>query len=244
MNSPRIVWLNPDDPVIEFPAVATALREPDGLLAAGGDLSQARLLAAYTAGIFPWYEEGQPILWWSPDPRCILDPAELHVSRRLARYARQSDYTVSFNESFAAVIDACAGARSTQQGTWITPDVRRAFVELHAAGWAHSVEVWDNKELAGGIYGLSIGRAFFGESMFSLRDNASKFAMIALCAELVRSDFEILDCQVLSQHLMSLGACLIPRSEFTARLTASCRNQDQFMNWPPKRSRIADYLPN
>ena len=244
MNNTRIAWLSPDDPVDAFPDVVDALKEPDGLLAAGGDLSQQRLLAAYAAGIFPWYEQGQPILWWCPDPRCILQPADLHISRRLARYARQSAFTVSFNNNFAAVIDACAGRRSTQHGTWITADIRRAFVDLHKAGWAHSIEVWDGEDLAGGIYGLGIGRVFFGESMFSHRDNASKFAMIALCSELVRNNFDMLDCQVLSQHLMSLGACLIPRTEFTARLERHCRNTAQFSDWPPKRAQIADFLPN
>lgn len=244
VNNPRIEWLSPDDPPNAFPAVATALKEPDGLLAAGGDLSQQRLLAAYTAGIFPWYEEGQPILWWSPDPRCIIEPANLHISKRLSRYVKRSSYTVSFDSGFAAVIDACAGARSTQHGTWITPAIRQAFIDLHDAGWAHSVEVWDDDDLAGGIYGLSIGRVFFGESMFSHRDNASKFAMLALCSELLHNDFDMLDCQVVSQHLLSLGACLIPRTEFTGRLARSCEIPDQFSDWPAKRAPIADFLPN
>ena len=241
MSSSRIAWLGPDDPVDAFPDVEFALREPDGLLAAGGDLGQERLLQAYTAGIFPWYEDGQPILWWSPDPRCVLLPQEFHVSRRLARYARNSTFRLSCNHGFSAVIDACAGARSAQQGTWITRDVRRAFIELHTAGWAHSIEIWDQQNLVGGIYGLSIGRVFFGESMFSHRDNASKFAMLGLCSILAQHDFELLDCQVLSQHLLSLGARLMPRREFTAILQQSCGERDQFLNWPSNLARIDEF---
>lgn len=241
MNNSRIAWLGPDDPVDAFPSVDTALREPDGLLAAGGDLSQERLLNAYTAGIFPWYEDGQPILWWSPDPRCVLLPGELHVSRRLARYARNSSFRLSCNRNFAAVIDACAGERSAQQGTWITRAMRKSFIELHAAGWAHSVEIWDADDLVGGIYGLSIGRTFFGESMFSRRDNASKFAMLGLCSILDQHDFDLLDCQVLSQHLLSLGARLMPRSDFTSVLEQSCRERQQFANWPSNLVRICEF---
>lgn len=244
VTNARIAWLGPDDPVDAFPEVESALREPDGLLAAGGDLSQARLLAAYAAGIFPWYEDGQPILWWSPDPRCVLFPDEFHISRRFARYVRNSSFTLSWNRDFGKVIHACAGARKFQHGTWITPAVREAFLRLHTTGWAHSVEVWDKRDLVGGIYGLSLGRVFFGESMFSHCDNASKFAMLGLCSILAQNNFKVLDCQVLSQHLVSLGACAIPRQEFTAILQAHCRDQDQFMNWPSNPVRIAAFAPN
>jgi leucyl/phenylalanyl-tRNA--protein transferase len=223
-----------------FPDVEMALREPDGLLAAGGDLSRERILKAYSKGIFPWYEDGQPILWWSPDPRCVLIPGEFRVSRRLARYARNSTFMLSCNRDFAGVSDACAGARKPQQGTWITRDIRRAFLDLHASGWAHSLEVWDDKHLVGGIYGLSIGRIFFGESMFSRRDNASKFAMLGLCSILVQNDIDLLDCQVLSQHLLSLGARLVPRQEFTAILRQCCSNPEQLVTWPSKPARIAE----
>lgn len=243
MSSARIAWLGPDDPVDAFPEVETALREPDGLLAAGGDLSQERLLTAYAAGIFPWYEDGQPILWWSPDPRCILVPEEFHVSRRFARYVRNSSLTLSCNRHFGKVIRACAGARKYQHGTWITQAIREAFLELHAAGWAHSVEVWDERELVGGIYGLSIGRVFFGESMFSHRDNASKFAMLGLCSILAQNGFKLLDCQVLSQHLLSLGARAIPRQDFTALLQEHCQDHEQFAKWPAKPVRIAAFAP-
>jgi len=244
VNNARIAWLGPDDSAEAFPNVETALRQPDGLLAAGGDLSQARLLAAYAAGIFPWYEDGQPILWWSPDPRCVLAPEDFHVSRRLARYVRNTSFTLSCNRAFDKVIHACAGARKFQHGTWITQAVREAFTNLHAAGWAHSVEVWDSRQLVGGIYGLSIGRVFFGESMFSHRDNASKFAMLGLCSILAQNDFKLLDCQVLSQHLVSLGARAIPRQDFTAILQEYCRDGKQFANWPSKPVRIAAFTPD
>lgn len=243
MNSSRVAWLSPTDPADAFPPVELALREPDGLLAAGGDLSQERLLTAYRRGIFPWYEEGQPILWWSPDPRCVLRPADFHVSRRLRQYARCSEFTLSCNKAFAAVIEACAGNRKTQQGTWITKDVMNAFLDLHSDGWAHSVEIWDGDELVGGIYGLSIGRVFFGESMFSHKDNASKFAMLGLCSILWQNDFELLDCQVLSQHLLTLGAHLVNRSDFSQILDKCCAQEEQFARWPANVARIEDFLP-
>ena len=242
MSSSQVAWLSPTDPPDSFPPVSLALREPDGLLAAGGDLSTARLLTAYRAGIFPWYEEGQPILWWSPDPRCVLVPEEFHVSRRLRQYARRSPYTLTYNQDFAGVINACAGERRYQQGTWITRDVRDAFLQLHADGWAHSVEVRDGEELVGGIYGLSIGRVFFGESMFSHRDNASKFAMLGLCEILQQNGFKLLDCQVLSQHLLTLGAQLIDRAEFVQLLDEHCASGEQFANWPTNATSIRDLL--
>jgi leucyl/phenylalanyl-tRNA--protein transferase len=209
-------------------------------LAAGGDLSTERLLAAYRSGIFPWYEEGQPILWWSPDPRCVLRPSEFHVSRRLRRYARGCTLTLSCNRAFDKVITACAGQRKSQQGTWITADIMSAYRQLHADGWAHSVEVWEGEDLVGGIYGLGIGRVFFGESMFSAQNNASKFAMLGLCSILAQNDFELLDCQVLSQHLLTLGARLIPRAEFSQILRGFCTTDDQFANWPSKVVKIEE----
>lgn len=243
MNSSRVAWLAPTDPPDAFPPVEFALKEPDGLLAAGGDLSRDRLLTAYRTGIFPWYEEGQPILWWSPDPRCVMHPAEFHISRRLARYARQSSFTLSCNTAFESVIAACAGDRKSQQGTWITADIKRAFADLHAAGWAHSIEIWDDEKLVGGIYGMSIGHVFFGESMFSHRDNASKFAMLGLCSILAQNDFEMLDCQVLSQHLLTLGARLIDRADFSNKLSSFCATGQQFANWPTNVAKIGHFLP-
>lgn len=240
MTSNRVAWLSPTDPPDSFPHIDFALREPDGLLAAGGDLSTERLLVAYRSGIFPWYEEGQPILWWSPDPRCVLRPSEFHISRRLRQYVSHSTLSLTFNRAFEEVIEACAGRRKSQQGTWITADVMSAYRQLHADGWAHSAEVWDGEKLVGGIYGLSIGRVFFGESMFSRQDNVSKFAMLGLCSILAKNDFELLDCQVLSQHLLSLGARLITRAEFSEILRGSCATDEQFANWPAKVVKISE----
>jgi leucyl/phenylalanyl-tRNA--protein transferase len=240
VNKPRVEWLSPLDSPHSFPHVESALREPDGLLAAGGDLSGERLLAAYTSGIFPWYEDGQPILWWSPDPRCVLRPEDFRVSRRLRQYQCRSRFEVSFNQAFDRVIRACAGRRRDQQGTWITPGMIAAYEQLHVDGWAHSVEIWAETDLVGGLYGLSIGSVFFGESMFSHRDHASKFAMLALCQVLARSEFVLLDCQVVSPHLIALGATQIPRRDFTAILGTSCATRSQFRKWPPNRLLIAE----
>jgi leucyl/phenylalanyl-tRNA--protein transferase len=194
------------------------LAEPGGLLAVGGDLAPPRLLLAYSMGIFPWYNEGDPILWWSPDPRCILDPAELRVSRSLARTLRGEEFTVTYDRAFAAVIDACAELRRDGEGTWITGEMREAYCRLHALGHAHSVEVWHEGELAGGLYGVCLGRCFFGESMFHRVTDASKVAFATLARHIAARGFELLDCQLPSPHLASLGAREIPREEFLARL--------------------------
>ena len=232
MSQSRIAWLSPGDPVESFPPLETAMSEPDGLLAAGGDLTVERLLYAYRSGIFPWYDDGQPLLWWSPDPRCVLRPGDLHVSRRLRRTLRQSGAEVCFNHDFGQVIQACAAPRASQPGTWITVDMIAAFEQLHQEGWAHSIEVWENGELSGGLYGLAIGRVFFGESMFSREPNASKMALLALARYLQDGQFELLDCQVISSHLLSLGATLIPRTEFASALARLCNPPDRFENWP------------
>ena len=234
MGSTRVAWLSPTDPPQAFPDIGLALSEPDGLLAAGGDLSSERLLSAYASGIFPWYDEGQPILWWSPDPRCILRPDEIRVSRRLQQYVRRSACVLRFNTAFAEVIQSCAGERKSKQGTWITSEMIEAYQRLHDEGWAHSIEVWDDSELVGGVYGLCIGKVFFGESMFSCRDNASKFALLGLSRILARQAFDLIDCQVVSQHLVSLGAALMPRSEFTGILRSSCQLETPFDGWPGK----------
>lgn len=242
MNSNHLTWLRPEDPPDAFPDVESALREPDGLIAAGGDLGSERLLAAYQAGIFPWYEHGQPILWWSPDPRCILHPDELHVSRRLAQQVRSSSLTLSFNQSFGEVVAACARPRRSQQGTWITGEMAAACERLHAAGWAHSVEVRDHNDLVGGLYGLCIGRVFFGESMFSAVPNTSKMAMIGLTEHMLANDLELIDCQVNSPHLVKMGARTIPRREFIATLRRACEPATRHVNWPKKPSMIATLL--
>ena len=242
MQSPRIIWISRDDPPHAFPDIESAFDVPDGLLAAGGDLSQDRILYAYRHGIFPWFNDGQPILWWSPDPRCVLKPGDLHISRRLKRSLRSSGCEVSFNAAFDAVICGCAEARPGQDGTWITADMRDAYCALHAEGWAHSIEVWSAGKLTGGLYGLAIDSVFFGESMFSRETNASKAAMIALGRILTENGFELLDCQVQSPHLLSLGASLMPRQVFSSVLRKSCARTLKFGKWPTERSRITDFM--
>jgi len=241
-RAPRLTWIGHDDPPESFPPVESAFAEPAGLLAAGGDLSTARLLYAYRHGIFPWYDDGQPILWWSPDPRCVLLPGDLHVARRLRRWLPKSTFRVTFDRAFADVITACAEKRPGQFGTWITPEMRAAYCRLHDEGWAHSVEIWRERHLVGGVYGLAIGNAFFGESMFSRVDNASKAALIALCAVLVEQEFDILDCQVESPHLLTLGAILMPRSAFSRLLVRSCVAHKQRDLAMPDERDIADFL--
>jgi len=233
MSNTRVAWLRPDDPVDAFPPVTQALREPDGLLAAGGDLGPERLLYAYRNGIFPWYDEGQPLLWWSPDPRCVLLPGDFHVSRSLRRLLQRSDAEVRFNTAFRDVIHACAAPRPSQFGTWITSDMINAYERLHEGGWAHSIEVWQRGTLAGGLYGLAIGRAFFGESMFSSTPNASKIALLMLANLMDTGEFGMLDCQVLSSHLLSLGATTIPREDFVDIVESLCEPPKAFENWPP-----------
>jgi leucyl/phenylalanyl-tRNA--protein transferase len=222
--------------------VENALDEPDGLLAAGGDLSAARLLHAYPRGIFPWYDSGQPILWWSPDPRCVFQPDRFRLSRRMQRERRNSALDLTFNRAFDGVIAACAAPRRKLEGTWITSDMRVAYQELHELGWAHSVELWRDGRLVGGVYGVAIGRVFFGESMFSRETNASKFALHALCVELCRNGFALLDCQTVSRHLLSLGAVTLPRKDFTAALQRYCNPAIAFAGWP-RESRPVRELP-
>ncbi len=232
MKNNRVIWLSPDDPPESFPPVTAALTEPDGLLAAGGDLCTKRLLYAYTHGIFPWYDEGQPLLWWSPDPRCIFMPGDYHVSRRLRRRLRRSTAEIRINTAFSEVIHECAAPRRSEQGTWITPAMINAFIELHQAGWGHSIEIWQSGKLAGGLYGLVIGKTFFGESMFSLATDASKMALLYVANQLKTGAIELLDCQVVSSHLTSLGARVVPRSEFVTRLSSACDTSESYKNWP------------
>jgi leucyl/phenylalanyl-tRNA--protein transferase len=244
MSNNRVVWLTPEDPPQVFPPVDNALREPDGLLAAGGDLSPERLLAAYRRGIFPWYDDGQPLLWWSPDPRCVFLQGDLHISRRLRRELRRSTAEVRFNTAFADVIRRCAGPRRHEQGTWITNDMIVAYERLHEAGWAHSIEVWQENTLIGGLYGLIIGRAVFGESMFSLRSNASKIALLVLDRMLEDGTFGLVDCQVQSHHLTSMGASNLPRRKFVELLDDLCEPDDAFENWPQKPIFASELLRN
>jgi len=235
----RIAWISPGDPPDTFPDVGRAMRDPDGLLAAGGDLSSPRLLAAYRLGIFPWFGAGQPILWWSPDPRCVLFPGNFHASRRLRRELRGSDAEIRFNTCFDAVVDACAEPRPGQDGTWIVPEMVAAYSRLHAEGWAHSIEVWQQDSLIGGLYGVVIGRVIFAESMFSRRSNASKYALYALSQFLKVRDFELIDCQVMSRHLTTLGADLLPRARFTDILRTACDPAERFGAWPDEPLRAS-----
>jgi len=202
------------DPESPFPSTGQALDNPQGLLAVGGDLSPARLINAYRNGIFPWYSVDQPILWWSPAPRCVIFPDAVHVSRRLRRRYNQGQFSLTADQSFAQVIEACAGPRRDQDGTWITDEMCSAYIRLHELGIAHSVELRVDGHLVGGIYGLALGQVFFGESMFSEREDASKIALVALCRQLKKWGFTLLDCQVSNPHLLSMGAQEISRQDF------------------------------
>ena len=218
----------------EFPSVETALAEPDGLLAAGGDLSPERLLDAYRHGIFPWFGEGEPILWWSPDPRMVFTTEAMHVSTRMRRWLKHCDWTIRADSAFADVVQACALPRPNQPNTWITPSILDAYVHLHALGHAHSIEVYADNELVGGIYGVAVGRMFFGESMFSAATNASKVALIALCRGLHQWQFPLLDAQVASAHLLSMGALQMPRARFVAHLADYCARPATPVSWHDK----------
>jgi leucyl/phenylalanyl-tRNA--protein transferase len=209
-----ITWISPDDPPDWFPAAETALSEPAGLLAAGGDLRPERLLAAYRRGIFPWYSPGQPVLWWSPDPREVLLPAQFHRSRSLTRAMRTRGFTLHRDRDFAAVIAACAAPRSRSPGTWITPEMQAAYCHLHQQGCAHSYEIWSGGQLVGGLYGVQLGRVFFGESMFSRATDASKAALAGLVDHCSAQHIELIDCQLASAHLRSLGSQPMPRAQF------------------------------
>lgn len=213
-----------------FPPVEEA--EQDGLLAVGGDLAVGRLLNAYQAGIFPWYSHDEPILWWSPDPRFVLYPSQIKVSKSMKQVLKKNQFKVTLNKNFEDVITACKKVnRNGQLGTWITQDMLEAFVALHKAGYAHSVEVWNNKgELAGGLYGVAIGACFFGESMFTYQSNASKTAFIVLVKKLQSLGYQLIDCQVYTKHLESLGASMIERTVFIQQLKKFCTLSIPF-NW-------------
>lgn len=210
-----------------FPDIEQALQEPDGLLAFGGDLTPERLLLAYRTGIFPWYNEGEPILWWSPDPRAVLFPKALHISRSLAKSLRNKNFKVSVNQAFNEVILACAEPRatqsSTQSGTWINSAMINAYQQLHHQGHAHSIEVWQQDKLVGGLYGIHIGQVFFGESMFSRQSDASKIALTYLVNDFHQGTLMMIDCQIGSDHLYRLGARNIPRQQFSQLLINYCQ---------------------
>jgi leucyl/phenylalanyl-tRNA---protein transferase len=213
-----IHWLAPEDPPERFPPVESALTDPPGLLAAGADLRPERLLAAYRRGIFPWYSPGQPVLWWSPDPREVLYPAEFHCSRSLARRLRRGDFLWHQDRDFPAVIAACAAPRAQSPGTWITAAMQEAYCRLHELGYAHSAEAWRGGELVGGVYGVRLGAVFFGESMFSREPDASKAALAGLVRQCLADGTQLIDCQLPSAHLRSLGSRAVPRPQFLREL--------------------------
>ena len=202
----------------DFPPVATALTEPNGLLCVGADLAPETIIAAYSRGIFPWFSDGQPILWWSPDPRMVLFPTEFKLSKSLARTVNRGVFEIRIDTAFSEVIAACSEPRQQGGGTWIVPEMRAAYMHLHAIGVAHSIESWRDGELVGGLYGLALGRMFFGESMFASETDASKVALVALVEKLQRDGFELIDCQQETRHLASFGARPIARQDFVQRL--------------------------
>ena len=218
-----------------FPDVELALTEPDGLLAVGGDLSVERLTAAYQQGIFPWYSEGQPILWWSPDPRMVLEPKDIKISRSLSKTIRKQEFKITFDQSFREVITACSESRlekgRIQDETWILDEMIEAYVQLHEQGYAHSVECWQNGKLVGGLYGLAIGKVFFGESMFSRVSDASKIAFVSLAKQLEKWGFKLIDCQVYTSHLESLGASMISRQQFISLLKENTIHSFENKKW-------------
>ena len=223
-------WLDPDA-APAFPAVDEALVEPNGLLAAGGALSPDWLVAAYSQGIFPWYEVGQPILWWSPDPRLVLEPGTVRISRSLRKLIRKQPYALTMDTDFAEVIHNCKAERDSATGTWITDEMQSAYIQLHQLGLAHSVEVWAGSAIVGGLYGVALGKVFFGESMFSKEANASKIALAALSEQLKRWQYGLIDCQVSSEHLLSMGAREISRHSFCNRLNTLVAQDFQPGRW-------------
>ena len=244
----KLHWIEENDPAGAFPPVARALKTPNGLLAAGGDLSVERLLAAYSRGIFPWFSEGDPLLWWSPGPRMLFEPGRVHASGSLIRHLKRTDARITLDTAFADVVDGCAAPRydsdggfdeTEDLGTWITAEMRRAYLALHDAGYAHSVEVWADDALVGGLYGVAIGGAFFGESMFSSATNASKTALCWLALQLHRWGYTVFDAQVESEHLARMGAHAVPRHTFLARLELAVAKPTQPGPWQLELERPA-----
>lgn len=218
----KLTVLNPYQPEQAFPPVHKALQEPEGLLAVGGCLSPTRIINAYRHGIFPWFNPDDPILWWSPNPRMVLFPNQLYVSRRLAKTIRSGKFTFSIDRAFSAVIEACSKPRCYAEGTWISDEIKQAYIALHRLGIAHSAEVWFDGELVGGLYGVALGQVFFGESMFHTKTDASKVAFVSLVQYLTDWNYQLLDCQMYTEHLASLGATEISRPDFIDWLKKYC----------------------
>ncbi|MCX9157012.1 leucyl/phenylalanyl-tRNA--protein transferase [Niveibacterium sp. 24ML] len=234
-----IDWL--DDATPSFPPLECAMRDPNGLLAAGGRLEPEWLLAAYRRGIFPWYSGDDPILWWSPDPRMVLAPSAFKISRSLQRTLRRRAFEVRCDTAFSAVMAACAAPREPGAGTWITPEMHAAYCRMHELGWAHSVESWIGEELVGGLYGMAIGQVFFGESMFARRTDASKVALAHLVKDLERRGFTVIDCQMNTAHLASLGATEIARNAFVHLLEQHAVTQQAPARWAATRMQDIDW---
>jgi len=226
-----IPWLRPEHPPEAFPPVEEALQEPNGLLCVGGDLSVERLMEAYRRGIFPWFSAGQPILWWSPDPRTVLYPGEFKVSRSLGKTLRNRGFRTTVDHAFEQVMGRCADPALRPEGTWISPQMRAAYRRLHELDYAHSFETWEGDQLVGGLYGVALGRVFFGESMFSVARDASKVALHALVQASLAQNVRLIDCQVDSEHLRSLGARSVPRREFMRELAAATRESQPGAAW-------------
>ena len=224
----RITWLAPEGDPDAFPPAEAVLDDPPGLLAAGGDLRPARLIAAYRRGIFPWYSPGQPILWWCPDPREVLLPEEFKRSRSLAKRERNAGFEIRSDSAFEAVIDACAAPRESESGTWITAEMRAAYLALHRLGIAHSIETWQAGQLVGGLYGVQLGAVFFGESMFSRANDASKVALSALMRAALAGGTRLIDCQMRTRHLSSLGSRALARGEFLPIVTRYAVESDRW----------------
>jgi leucyl/phenylalanyl-tRNA--protein transferase len=238
-NASVVPWLPKNSLPDAFPHPRHAI---DGLLAIGGDLSPKRILAAYLKGIFPWYEKPDPILWWSPDPRAVLFPGDLHISQRLARNIRQSSLKITADTAFLQVIRECAAPRKNSERTWISDDMSEAYLNLHELGWAHSFEAWHDGDLVAGIYGIAIGRVFFGESMFSRINNASKILFVNTLKYLISKNFELIDCQVSSKHLQSLGATTLPRIEFLRKIEMLCKPRGTGFSWALDHARYIDSI--
>jgi len=214
-----------------FPSISTALTDPDGLLAVGGCLSTQRIINAYRQGIFPWYSDEDPILWWSPNPRLVVFPDQLHVSKSLQKTQRKQTFQLSFDTAFADVIQACSMPRAQDSGTWLLPEMQAAYTRLHEEGHAHSMEAWFQGELVGGLYGIAIGQVFFGESMFHTKTDASKIAFVTLVQQLTEWGYQLIDCQVHTDHLASLGAEEMPRSDFAILLRKFLQNKPHSTAW-------------
>lgn len=230
-----IPWLDPF--TYDFPPIGSALKDPNGLLAAGGDLSAARLVSAYKHGIFPWFNPGEPILWWSPDPRCCLKPENIHISRSLKKRIRRTEFTITFDRCFETVIAACAAPRQYSEDSWISSEMQQAYLSLHQQGVAHSVELWRDNELAGGLYGIAMGKLFFGESMFSRSTDSSKIAFAFFARQLQKWGYALIDCQIENDHLTSMGAVSIPRIDFQRYL-------DDFLDEVPEHEWVFDIDKN